>query len=65
MKTEISVEELVTEVTLLLSNAFISEIKHSGLQVFSEKDVLDLYVRALHNTAKAYQSEVNNKSRLH
>lgn len=65
MKKQITVEELVTEVTLALSNAFISEVKHAGRKTFTEAEVIDLYVKALHKTAKAYQAESNNKSTLH
>ncbi len=65
MKQEImTVEEIVKEVTLSLSNVFINKLKEKGRKCLTPDEVIKLYVSALEDTAKAYQSAHNNSSNL-
>jgi len=60
MQTTMTVEEIVTEVTLMLSNVFIRKLLEKGSDMLSTSEVRDLYVESLHDTAKAYTHEANN-----
>lgn len=66
MQTVMKVEDIVKEVTLALSNVFITKLTHSGKEKFTVQEVADLYVQSLHDTAKAYASEANaHDQKLH
>ena len=62
MKTVTTVEEIVKETTLLLSNVFLSKINQQEGEFLTKKEVFDLYVEALKDTAKVFQTEHNNSS---
>ena len=66
MKQEMTVEEIVREVTLMLSNVFMRKLLEKGSDMLSTSEVRDLYVESLHDTAKAYTHEANeHDQKLH
>ena len=66
MQTVMTVEEIVKEVTLMLSNVFMRKLLEKGGEMLSTSEVRDLYVESLHDTAKAYTHEANeHDTKLH
>jgi len=66
MQTTMTAEEIVKEVTLMLSNVFMRKLLEKGSDMLSTSEVRDLYVEALHDTAKAYTHEANeHDTKLH
>ena len=66
MQTTMTVEEIVKEVTLSLSNVFMKKLQEHRGEMLSTGEVTALYIEALTDTAKAYTHEANeHDTKLH